>query len=56
MLAEKETFEARIKICGSCEHLFRPTWTCKKCGCFMGVKARLDSATCPIGKWGKENQ
>jgi hypothetical protein len=48
---DKEVFEKRIKKCGFCENLFRLTWTCKKCGCFMGVKARVKNTTCPIGRW-----
>jgi hypothetical protein len=56
MLAAKTTFEERIKICGSCDRLFRPTWTCKECGCFMGLKARVASQSCPINKWDREDK
>jgi len=24
---------------------------CKKCGCFMAIKTKLQAATCPLGKW-----
>jgi hypothetical protein len=41
----------RAKVCASCERLFSPTWTCKECGCFMKVKTRVASASCPLGKW-----
>lgn len=47
----KGTQAKRIEICNSCEHLFKPTNTCKKCGCFMDVKTWLAPASCPIGKW-----
>ena len=47
----KEIQAQRISICNSCEHLFKPTNTCKKCGCFMDVKTWLAPASCPIGKW-----
>lgn len=41
----------RLKICMECPRLFKPTTQCKECGCFMRIKTRLKSATCPIGKW-----
>jgi len=47
----KEIEEKRIEICNSCEHLFKPTGNCKRCGCFMQVKAKLEHSKCPIGKW-----
>jgi hypothetical protein len=28
----------KMKICLQCEHFFKPTKQCKKCGCFMPVK------------------
>ena len=47
----EELHEHRIGICRTCEY-FRPkTETCKKCGCFMKLKTRLERASCPIGKW-----
>jgi hypothetical protein len=41
----------RLEICKACPN-FRPkTETCKKCGCFMKLKTKLEQAVCPIGKW-----
>lgn len=48
-----EVRESRITQCNECEHLYKLTSTCKKCGCFMKVKTYLPNAVCPIGKWGK---
>ena len=48
----KEIRLARIDQCAACDRLFRPTFTCKECGCFMKVKTRLAGASCPLGKWG----
>jgi hypothetical protein len=48
---EKEVYEKRMDLCKSCEFLFKPTTQCKKCGCFMNLKAKLPHAKCPIGKW-----
>ena len=44
-------FESRMKICRACPELWAPTEQCKKCGCFMSLKAKLDAAKCPIDKW-----
>ena len=41
----------RFSICLSCPELINLTKTCKKCGCFMELKTKLQAATCPIGKW-----
>lgn len=48
---DKETMQARLDICNSCEFLLKKTTTCKKCGCFMVAKTKLEKAECPIGKW-----
>jgi len=44
-------YEERLNICRECPRLFKPTMQCKECGCFMRIKTRLKSASCPIGKW-----
>ena len=41
----------RMKMCLQCEHFFKPTRQCKKCGCFMPVKVRLPGSSCPVKKW-----
>jgi len=46
-----EIREERYNTCLSCEHLFQPTQSCKKCGCFVRVKTWLPSQYCPIRKW-----
>jgi hypothetical protein len=50
---EANTPKERLLICSDCDHLFQPTYTCKKCGCFMKVKVQLRKSECPIGLWGK---
>lgn len=45
------TKSERMSICLSCPELIKLTKQCKKCGCFMELKTKLDAATCPIGKW-----
>ena len=46
----KELGVARMKVCMECPEL-TPVKTCKKCGCFMIAKTKLEKATCPLGKW-----
>jgi hypothetical protein len=41
----------RMSFCNNCDHLIKLTSQCKKCGCFMTAKTKLENATCPIGKW-----
>lgn len=50
-LAEKELAEKRYAICNSCPELIKLTKQCKKCGCFMLAKTKLQLATCPLEKW-----
>lgn len=55
MIASKEVAFERAAICNACPELFKPTWTCKKCGCFMKIKVRVPGVECPLGKWGPVN-
>jgi hypothetical protein len=48
--ASEETVSLRLDVCGNCEE-FALTRQCKKCGCFMDIKAKLEKAACPLGKW-----
>lgn len=41
----------RFSICKGCPELIKLTTQCKKCGCFMKIKTKMELATCPIGKW-----
>lgn len=43
--------DARYQICKGCPEMIKTTKQCKKCGCFMAIKTKLQGATCPIGKW-----
>lgn len=47
-----ETFaNERLDICKGCPELISITHQCKKCGCFMEFKTKLEAAKCPLGKW-----
>jgi hypothetical protein len=49
--ATAETSESRYSVCQQCPELIKLTKQCKKCGCFMAAKTKLQKASCPIGKW-----
>jgi hypothetical protein len=40
-----------LEICRGCEFFRKSNQTCKKCGCFMKLKTKLEKAKCPVGKW-----
>ena len=40
----------RLQICNSCPQL-NTFKVCKLCKCFMPLKARIKSTTCPLNKW-----
>ena len=50
----EEVYKDRLAICKSCKYYFKLTGQCKRCLCFMKVKARLANQSCPVGKWDKE--
>ncbi len=48
-----KVYEDRLAICKTCIYYFKPTGTCKDCGCFMKIKARLAPMECSQKKWQK---
>jgi hypothetical protein len=49
--ATEQIASERYSICKECPELIKLTKQCKKCGCFMAAKTKLQKANCPIGKW-----
>jgi hypothetical protein len=49
--SDKEIMESRLAICTTCPWLDKRLVKCRKCGCFMKLKATLLEAKCPIDKW-----
>jgi hypothetical protein len=41
----------RQDICVKCESYNNPTKQCKICFCVIPLKVRMESETCPKGKW-----
>lgn len=50
-----EIAEKRYSICKECPEFIKTTKQCKKCGCFMKFKTKLQAAECPIFKWKAED-
>lgn len=42
--------DQRMAVCQKCTH-FSATKQCTHCGCFMILKTKVKSSTCPIGLW-----
>lgn len=49
--ASEDVAISRFDICKACPELTPITDQCKKCGCFMKIKTKLEKASCPLGKW-----
>ena len=49
----QEVYEDRLAICRECIYYFKPTGQCKRCLCFMRLKARLAPMECPEKMWQK---
>jgi Family of unknown function (DUF6171) len=49
--ATEEEATRRFDICKGCPELISLTNQCKKCGCIMNLKTKLQKATCPLNKW-----
>lgn len=41
----------RFSICQQCPEFIKLTSQCKKCGCIMKLKTKLEAAECPLHKW-----
>jgi hypothetical protein len=48
-----DVYQDRIAICKECVYYFKPTGSCKICGCFMKIKSRLAHQSCPQKYWHK---
>lgn len=51
VLAQKGDVEKRLEICSNCEKYNSEAKRCTVCGCFMLVKANIQTSECPDGKW-----
>ena len=50
MFATDEKAEERINICVQCDK-FNDLGLCTECGCVMAAKVKIETSSCPLGKW-----
>ena len=55
VIQDQSIIDNRMSICRSCEFFIPMTQQCKKCGCVMTLKTKLENAGCPINKWSRED-
>ncbi|QDP64645.1 MAG: hypothetical protein Unbinned4585contig1001_9 [Prokaryotic dsDNA virus sp.] len=53
---DKKVYKQRLEICRDCDSYFKPTGTCKVCGCFMRIKASIGVMECPELYWRKTTE
>ena len=53
IIYDEAIVKERFDECKVCEHFIAATSQCKKCGCFMRLKTKLSTSSCPVGKWGR---
>tara|TARA_R100000734_G_scaffold19149_1_gene18616 strand:- start:1742 stop:1978 length:237 start_codon:yes stop_codon:yes gene_type:complete len=50
-ITDRATFAKRWSTCLTCDYFLHKSSRCSQCGCFMKVKAKMNSAKCPKNKW-----
>lgn len=51
LFVSEEKFQLRKVWCEGCSEFYTSDRQCRKCSCFVDVKARLTSEKCPLDKW-----
>ena len=51
MFVNEAEYNIRYNICKSCNEFENLLKLCKKCGCFMPAKCKLNISTCPNNLW-----
>ena len=51
MSLSPEEIEDRMSICRECDRYDAAQNRCRECGCYMVVKARFGTESCPLNKW-----
>lgn len=49
-LVGEGVYTERIEVCRACPEIL-PLDRCRECGCYVRIKARFNSMSCPLGKW-----
>lgn len=51
VLSLDEKVKYRLNKCNRCEYIHMDKKTCNLCGCFIVAKTKLETESCPAGKW-----
>ena len=51
-----EIYEDRMTICKGCVYYSKVLGNCKICKCFMKIKSRISSQSCPQNYWEKTSE
>jgi hypothetical protein len=51
IIVSNEKLKKREETCNDCSQFNRDSKRCYLCGCYMQVKWKFESATCPISMW-----
>lgn len=54
MFVSKKIAQSRYDICKNCNRFNKITFQCKECMCFMKLKVKIATASCPLKKWDSE--
>ena len=41
----------RLTICKDCDEFNSEKWSCRRCGCYLDKKAKMNTENCPDDKW-----
>lgn len=50
-LVSDEVLAERLETCRPCRFLSKRSRQCRKCTCFVDIKANLSTERCPVKKW-----
>lgn len=51
VMVSRDRRAKRMAACQKCSSLRHSDIRCMECGCFLKIKTRLTTATCPNGEW-----
>lgn len=56
VIVTESVHDARVGACSGCPHCYKPSpdsldWQCRKCTCFVEIKAWADTERCPEKRW-----
>lgn len=50
-MVDRKIVKERLQVCSTCPNFNKFLNRCNVCKCFLNLKALLEKAKCPEGKW-----